>query len=297
MYPISSNTTHLTGASEADRVSPFRDEARTPRPETERDGGRPVRLPVDEVRLSEEARRAIAIKPVEAKPHVTPLGGDPLTMAARKSHEFLDSHPRIAETSFGKAATNLIRGITQLSQSEGMELTEEAKKALNEAVEEVKEFLGAHPRIENSSFGKSVAVMARGIGGQIADDNGASGLKAVTREAHGYLKDHPRIAEMPLGEAVGKLVNGVSAQGEGTRIDDLEAILKLAKRIGAFVENHPRLSESEFGNIVKDLVREIVVAEETAIAEETKEPEVGEYLVDPNALDQEEEDKIDLAFA
>ncbi len=102
---------------------------------------------------------------------------------------------------------------------------------------------------------------------------------------------------MPLGEAVGKLVSGVSAQGEGSRIDDLEAILKLAKRIGAFVENHPRLSESEFGNIVKDLVREIVVAEETAIAEETKEPEVGEYLVDPNALDQEEEDKIDLAFA
>jgi hypothetical protein len=39
MYPISNNTAHLTGASEVDRVSPFQDEARTPRSETERDGG------------------------------------------------------------------------------------------------------------------------------------------------------------------------------------------------------------------------------------------------------------------
>ena len=153
MYPVSSNTAHLTGASEVDRVSPFRDEARTPRPETERDSGRPVRLPVDEVRLSEDARRAIALKPVEPKPHVTPLGGDPLTTAARKTNEFLWSHSRIAESSFGKAAMNLIRGVAQLSKAQGVELSDEAKKALTKAVEDVKEFLGAHPRIENSSFG------------------------------------------------------------------------------------------------------------------------------------------------
>jgi hypothetical protein len=296
MYPISNNTAHLTGASEVDRVSPFRDEARTPRPETERDGGRPVRLPVDEVRLSEDARRAIALKPVEPKPHVTPPGGDPLTTAARKAQTFLEGHPQLAETSFGKATTNLVRGVVHLSQAEGLELSEEAKQALNEAIEGVKEFLGAHPRIENSSFGKSVAVIARGISAEISDDTGSSGLKEATREAHGYLKDHPRIAEMPLGEAVGKLVNGVAAQAEGAKIDDLEAIQKLAKRIGAFVENHPRLSESEFGNIVKDLVREIVVAEETARLESEKEPEVGEFLVDPNNFNDEEEDKIDLAF-
>jgi hypothetical protein len=137
--------------------------------------------------------------------------------------------------------------------------------------------------------------MPRGINAQIASDAGNSGLKEAAREAHGFLKDHPRIAEMPLGEAVGKLVNGVAAQADGAKIDDLEAIQKLAKRIGAFVENHPRLSESEFGDIVKDLVREIVVAEETASIESEKEPEVGEYLVEPNNLDKEE-DKIDLAF-
>jgi hypothetical protein len=296
MYPISNNTAHLTGASEVDRVSPFRDEARTPRPETERDGGRPVRLPVDEVRLSEDARRAIALKPVEPKPHVTPLGGDPLTTAARKAHVFLESHPRLAETSFGKAAANLIRGIVHTSKAEGLELNEEAKKALHAAVEDVKEFLGAHPRIENFSFGKSVTFMARSISAQISDDAGNSPLKVAAREAHGYLKDHLRIAEMPLGEAVGKLVNGVAAQAQGAKIDDLEAIQKLAKRIGTFVENHPRLSESEFGDIVKDLVREIVVAQESTSLEFEKEPEVGEYLIDPNNLNNEEEDKIDLAF-
>jgi len=296
MYPVSSNTAHLTGASEVDRVSPFRDEARTPRPETERDSGRPVRLPVDEVRLSEDARRAIALKPVEPKPHVTPLGGDPLTAAARKAHEFLGSHPSIAESSFGKAATNLIRGIAHLSKAEGVELSGEAKKALTKAVEDVKEFLGAHPRIENSSFGESVAGMARGISVQIESDAGNSELKEAAREARGFLDDHPRIAKMPLGEAVGKLVNGVAAQADGAKIDDLEAIQKLAKRIGTFVENHPRLSESEFGDIVKDLVREIVVAEEAVKQKPEKKPEVGEYLVDPNNLDKEDEDKIDLAF-
>jgi hypothetical protein len=47
---------------------------------------------------------------------------------------------------------------------------------------------------------------------------------------------------------------------------------------------------------VKDLVREVVVAEGTTKLGSEKEPEVAEYLVDPNNLDNEEEDKIDLAF-
>jgi hypothetical protein len=101
---------------------------------------------------------------------------------------------------------------------------------------------------------------------------------------------------MSLEETVGKLLNGVAAQSQGAKTDNREATQKLAKRIGAFVENHPRLSESEFGDIVKDLVREVVVAEGTTKTGSEKEPEVAEYLVDPNNLDNEEEDKIDLAF-
>ena len=101
---------------------------------------------------------------------------------------------------------------------------------------------------------------------------------------------------MPLEKTVGKLLNGVAAQAQGAKTDDLEATQKLAKRIGAFVENHPRLSESEFGDIVKGLVREIVIPEGTTKLGSEKEPEVTEYLVDPNNLDNEEKDKIDLAF-
>jgi hypothetical protein len=101
---------------------------------------------------------------------------------------------------------------------------------------------------------------------------------------------------MPLGETVGKLLNGVAAQAQGVKTDDLEATQNLTKRIGAFVENHPGLSESEFGDIVKDLVREVVAAEGTIKLVSEKEPEVAEYLVEPNNLDNEEEDKIDLAF-
>ncbi|NKB21023.1 MAG: hypothetical protein GKS01_11030 [Alphaproteobacteria bacterium] len=296
MYPISSNTAQLPGASDVDRVSPFQDEARTPRPETERDGGRPVRLPVDEVRLSEEARRAIALKPVEPKPHVTPPGADPLTVAARTAHAFLDNHSRLAESPFGKEVNKLIRGIVHLSKSEGMELSEEAKKALNDAIEKVTKFLSDHPRIQNSQFGKSVAVMARGINAQIVGDTGGAGLTEAAREAHGFLKDHPRIAEMPLGEAVGKLVRGVAAQSKGAEIGDIEAFQKLAKRIGNFVENHPRLSESEFGDLVKDLVREIVAIDETTKPKPDAKPEVGSYLIDPMEIGKEEDERLDLAL-
>ncbi len=296
MYPINTNTAQIPGTSEADRISPFRDEARTPRPETERDGGRPVRLPVDEVRLSEEARRAIALKPVEPKPPVTPLGGDPLTTAARNAHAFLDSNPGLAESPVGKAVETLVRGVVHLSKTDGMELSDEAKKALNEAIDKVKSFLADNPRIQNSPFGKSVAVMARGINAHITSESSNPGLMEAAREAHGFLKDHGRIAEMPLGEAVGKLVRGVAAQNNGADIGNIEAFQKLAKRIGNFVEGHPRLSESEFGQIVKDLVREIVAINEIKTPETDPEPEVGGYLVDPNDINEAAEDKIDLAF-
>ena len=297
MYPINTNTSQIPGTIESDRVSPLRDEARTPRPETERDGGRPVRLPVDEVRLSEEARRAIALKPVEPKPPVTSLGGDPLTTAARKAHAFLENHPRLAESPVGKAVQTLVRGVVQLSKSDGMELSDEAKKALNEAIDKVKSFLADNPRVQKSSFGNSVAAMARSIKAHITGESSNAGLLDAAREAQGFLKEHPRIAEMPLGEAVGKLVRGVAAHSKEADIGDIEAIQKLAKRIGHFVETHPRLSESEFGDIVKDLVREIVAIDETRLEANDAEPEVGEYLIDPNDLNEVDEDKIDLAFA
>jgi len=50
------------------------------------------------------------------------------------------------------------------------------------------------------------------------------------------------------------------------------------------------------GDIVKDLVGEIVVAEEITRPESEKEFEVEEYLFDLYNLDEKEEDKIDLAF-
>tara|TARA_Y100001934_G_scaffold144447_4_gene173571 strand:- start:24745 stop:25134 length:390 start_codon:yes stop_codon:yes gene_type:complete len=123
MYPISNNTPYLPGgAAEVDPLSPFHDERKAPRPEAERDGGRPVRLPVDEVRLSEEARRAIALKPVVPKPHATPLGGDPLTTAAREALSFLNQHPKIAEMPLGEAVGKLVRGVA--AQNSGTEIGE-----------------------------------------------------------------------------------------------------------------------------------------------------------------------------
>lgn len=208
---------------------------------------------LDHVHLSDRARIHVAAR------SITGTGGG-LTGPGREAQQFLDQHPRMANSPFGKAVALLIRGAAHLAHTEPpRDLPDDGEATLTRAIETVESFLARHPRVAEAPIGRSAAALAQGIASAIreAGDNAGARridyLLAAAKKADLYLGEHPKLAGMPLGQVVEKLVDGVTSLADGNPLDaDLQT---LAKRVGHFVQNHPRLADSEFGQIVSHLVQ------------------------------------------
>lgn len=300
MYPVSNPLSQGLGTQQLDRLSQHHTDRMPSRPETEIHRGRPNRLPVDNVQISDRARDFVATRPMDIPPPGEGGGNNDLLKAARQVHSFLEEHPRIANSPFGKAAGLLVRGAVHLAKGDGADgLPPESKEKLMQAVGKAKEFLSNHPRVAESPFGQAVAR----LGGEIAshiragnDDPGPTLQDKVIRAAKAtsaFLESNPKIAEMPLGQAVEKLINGVREMGDGKSIDP--EIQQLAKRIGNFVNNHPRLAQSEFGQLVSSLARGIL-ALDTTLPPEIDPPVVGDIRpeIDPGVVKVSRVDVTDI---
>lgn len=280
MYPVSNPLSQGLGAQQLDRLSPNQIDRMPSRPETDVSRGRPHRVPVDNVQISDRARVFVATPPFDIPPPDGGGGNSDLLKAARQVHGFMEEHPRIANSPFGKAVGMLVRGAVHLAKSEGTDgLPRESQEKILQAVGKVKEFLENHPRVSESPFGQAVAKLGSEIASHIRADGSDPGTTLkdkvilAAKETTAFMKDNPKIAEMPLGQAVEKLINGVREMGDGKTID--AEVQQLAKRIGSFVHNHPRLAQSEFGQLVSALTRGIQ-ALDTALPPVVDPPVVGD---------------------
>jgi len=209
---------------------------------------------LDHIHLSDRARIHAAARSIIG----TGSGG--LTGAAREAQQFLDQHPRMANSPFGKAVALLIRSAADLAHTEPpRDLPDDGEAMLMRAIETVEGFLAAHPRVADAPIGRSAAALAEAIASSIRNAGDSSGahridyLLAAAKRVDLYLGEHSKLASMPLGQVVEKLVDGVKALADGNPLDaDLQT---LAKRVGHFVQSHPRLAESEFGQLVSHLVQ------------------------------------------
>ena len=268
MYPVSNPLSQGLGTQQLDRLSQNPTERMPSRPGPDVFAARPNRVPMDDVLISDRARGFVASGPVEIPPPGEGGGDNDLLKAARLVNSFLEEHPRIANSPFGKSAGMLVRGAVHLAKGDGTDgLPQESQEQLMQAVGKVKEFLGNHPRVADSPFGQAVAKLGGEIASHIRADNGDPGptlqdkVIHAARQAHGFLESNPKIAEMPLGQAVEKLINGVGEMGDAGTID--AEIQQLAKRIGNFVHNHPRPAQSEFGQLVSNLTRGMLALDTT----------------------------------
>lgn len=280
MYPVSNPLSQGPGTQQLDRLSQNSTDRMPPRPETDVYRGRSHRIEADDIQISDRARIFVATGPTKIPSPGEGGGDEDLLKAARQVNSFLDEHPRLAHSPFGKAAGLLVRGAVHLAKGEGSDiLPPESKEQLLQAVGKAKEFLGSHPRVAESPFGQAVAKLGGEIVSQIRADKGDPGPSLqdkvihAAKQANGYLEAHAKVAEMPLGQAVDKLINGVGEMGDGKTID--ADIQQLAKRIGNFVHNHPRLAQSEFGQLVSSLARGIA-ALDTPLPSEIDLPVVGD---------------------
>lgn len=254
----------------------------------------PHQAPSDNVWLSIRARGHFTSGPVDLPPSGSPGGDGELAAAVRKVAAFLQEHPRIAHSPFGKSVQGLMRGAVYLIKIDGAdEFLPAAKEKLLAAVRHVKAFLEEHPRVARSNFGQAVAELAKaiasaaGTNGEYSATSAKENVVGAAKRVQHFLDAHPRLAGMPLGLSVEKLISGVRAMGEGDTIDpDIQG---LAGRIGKYVAHHPRLAQSEFGYLVAALTRSIL-ALDAALPTDAAPVVVGDFPKDdvaPAANDTE----------
>ena len=288
MNPLNQAMSQGMGLGQLDRLSHISADRMPPRPEHDVTLRRPHHMPTDEVRLSVRARSFDFTRPIDIPPPGDPGGDSDLASSIRKVGQFLEEHPRIAHSPFGKSVQTLMRGAAHLLTTDSAgSFPPEAKDKLMGAVSQVTEFMANHPRVAQSPFGQAVAELGKAIASTIRADGGDPGstLKEkviqAAKQAHRFLEAHPKIAAMPLGQAVEKLISGVRAMGEGNGI--VPDIQTLAKRISHFVGHHPRLAESEFGQLVANLTRGIL-ALGTSVPPDVEPPVVGDIRPDAAVL-------------
>lgn len=134
-----------------------------------------------------------------------------LQAAVGKIQEFLDDHPRVANSPFGKAVSQMGRAVVTALDLPGNDPGMSLKDKITQAAKQVHRFLEAHPKMAAMPLGQAVEKLINGVremGENLTLDTETHTL--AKRISH-YIGQHPRLAGSEFGQLVSNLTRGLLA--------------------------------------------------------------------------------------
>jgi hypothetical protein len=133
---------------------------------------------------------------------IPPEAKETLLGAVRQAKEFLDNHPRVADSPFGTAVSEMERAVVSTIGAEGGDSL---------AAEQAHQFLEAHPEIAEMPLGRAVEKLIDGVQGRdegiIVDPD----IKSLAKRIGHFVGSHPRLAESDFGQLISALTRGILA--------------------------------------------------------------------------------------
>lgn len=137
-----------------------------------------------------------------------PEAWEHLLTSVRQVKEFLDNHPRVAGSPFGKSVAEMGRAIVSTIRADGG--TTSRDKIIH-AAKQTHQFLEMHPKIGEMPLGQAVEKLINGIRGMSEENNIDSDTQNLAKRIGHFVGSHPRLAETEFGHLISTLTRGILA--------------------------------------------------------------------------------------
>ena len=140
-----------------------------------------------------------------------PDAKEKLLDAVRQVKVFLSNHPRVAESSFGKAVAKMGQAIVSNIAMDGGDPSLTLKDKVIHAAKKTHHFLEAHPKIAQMPLGQAAENLINGVwemgNGNAIDPD----IQNLAKRISHFVSHHPRLAESEFGQLVTNLTRGILA--------------------------------------------------------------------------------------
>jgi hypothetical protein len=134
-----------------------------------------------------------------------------IMQAVGKVREFLENHPRVADSPFGKAVAKLGGEIASHIRADHIDSEPTLQDKVIRAAKATHGFLEAHPKIAEMPLGQAVEKLINGVreigdGGTVDAD-----IQQLAKRLGHFVHNHPRLAQSEFGQLVSTLTRGILA--------------------------------------------------------------------------------------
>ena len=131
--------------------------------------------------------------------------------AVRHVKEFMENHPRVAESPFGKAVAELGRAIVSTIRADGNHPGSTLKDQVVSAAKQAHQYLAAHSKIAEMPLGQAVEKLINGVRAMGDGTTVDPDIQNLAKRIGHFVGAHPRLAESEFGQLVSNLARGILA--------------------------------------------------------------------------------------
>ncbi len=140
-----------------------------------------------------------------------PEAKEKLLGAVRQVKDFMENHPRVAHSPFGKAVAEMARAIVSTIGTDGGDPGSTLKDKVIQAAKHADQFLGAHPNIAKMPLGQEVEKLINGVRAMGEDITVDPDIQNLAKRVGHFVGHHPRLAESEFGQLISNLTRGILA--------------------------------------------------------------------------------------
>jgi hypothetical protein len=136
---------------------------------------------------------------------------DKLLDVVRQVSAFMEEHPRVANSPFGKAVAEMSQAIVATLKADGGNPGPTLENKVTNAAKQASHFLGTHPKIASMPLGQAVEKLINGVR-ELGAGNGIDpDIQNLAKRISHYVGQHPRLAESEFSQLVSNLTRGILA--------------------------------------------------------------------------------------
>ncbi|MDA1325111.1 MAG: hypothetical protein O3C34_10210 [Proteobacteria bacterium] len=142
---------------------------------------------------------------------IPPEAKETLLGAVRQAKEFLENHPRVADSPLGTAVVEMARAVVSTIGAEGGDPGLTLKDEIILAAKQAHQFLEAYPKIAEMPLGQAVEKLIDGVQ---ESDEGITvdpDIQNLAKRIGHFVGSHPRLAESEFGQLISTLTRGILA--------------------------------------------------------------------------------------